>query len=475
VWPGAAVALFLALALWRLGVPSLWLDEIMSADFADGGLGELFAHLSHDVHAPGFYLLLWASLHTLGVSELAARLPAVLAGAATVGAVWGLARALRAPACAGPAAVILAVSPFFVEFSREAHPYSLSALACVLSWISLARLLRRESRSWMLAYAAACALALLSFYLTAFVLLAQLLFVAALRRVSRSKKLRAAAGMALGIAAFAALWGWALRAQMQGRAGRPLWIEGFYPEGVTPLHILGAVREIITGALWRRDPGGTLGLTVMALCAAGVAVMSGRGELGRRTRLPRAVAAWAFPVPFALFVGVCLVKPILVPRYLTMLAPFCALFFAAALWRAPRWASKPVLAGVVAVSLAAYAAYLRSMPREDWRGAVRILVPLAGGEDVIVAPGANERSCAAWYLAASGRADLADNVFPWESFAALTAGAFPDPARTLWYVQTPRDDSAAQVRTLDSRNTRVGTTPLDAGFVLRRYRGSAKP
>jgi len=69
----------------------------------------------------------------LGPAEWAVRLPALILGAATVYATWRFSRALFGPVTGVAAAAVLAMSPFFVEWSRTARGYTGLTLMAVLA------------------------------------------------------------------------------------------------------------------------------------------------------------------------------------------------------------------------------------------------------------------------------------------------------------------------------------------------------
>jgi mannosyltransferase len=142
----AAIAVAAYLRLDGLGVPSFWLDEILHQQLLDQyralpwwrWLGRL-----HEEHA-GLYYLTQLATRLFGTGEGAARLAAALFGIATVPLAWlvvlsgvpgsqpGTGDGLRArrssEIAAFCAALLLAVSPLHVYFSREARSYALLTL-----------------------------------------------------------------------------------------------------------------------------------------------------------------------------------------------------------------------------------------------------------------------------------------------------------------------------------------------------------
>ncbi len=134
-------ALALLPRLLNLGSFSLWLDEVIETEQADGSLGHLFAELRQDaVHPPLEGLLTWALLH-LGFSETARRLVPVALGVATVLllAAWAGRRfGERAGLAVGAAA---ALSPAGVHYAQELRPYALALFLMTAALLLLDRLL----------------------------------------------------------------------------------------------------------------------------------------------------------------------------------------------------------------------------------------------------------------------------------------------------------------------------------------------
>ncbi len=474
-----AVALFLALGLYRLGAHSLWLDEIMSVDFTDGAFSELFARLREDVHAPLYYFLLFANLKLSGVSEWAARLPAVLAGAATLPPLALLARRLAGARAARGALALLATSPLFLEFSREVHPYSLAALFTVLSWWALLELLRTGRRRFAALHAVCAGGLILTFYLGAFSLAAQFVFSlwAPLARRKRRRLLAAWAGGAL----LGALWIPGLYAQLTQSDLRGQYvIDLYFPEGLTARHTFATLGEVAFGAAapgWNAWLAGGAALGLAGLAAWALWPFGG-ARAGRRARQEawrRRAILTAFFAPLALFLFVCLFKPVLLARYLAPLAPFWALLLGAAIARARPAALAAGLAAAAALAqIAVYPVYLRSLPRQDWRGVVVHLRERMEPGDVVVADGVTARSCLAQYGAMLSDPKFYERVFTFEQFVEITGGRFPHANRSLWYLYREGISAPAQRGVLAANNTPQGQREFPPSFALLRFRGKAE-
>lgn len=174
---------------YQLGRPAIWFDESSSCRWIEFSVAELCARTAVDCHPPLYWLLLkgWAML--FGQSVGALRSMSVLFGVATVWATYGLVRELqshwatRIEPCglhrwtAGLAALLVALSPFHVEWSQEMRMYSLGTFLVLTSTWLLAVGLRRGGIGIWAAYAAVGVLLVYTLYFSVFTLLAHGVFV----------------------------------------------------------------------------------------------------------------------------------------------------------------------------------------------------------------------------------------------------------------------------------------------------------
>src|SRR4051794_40580598 len=136
------------LRLWGLG--KLGLTHFDEGIYAIGGLWALsprsLAGLDPTVipYAPGGYpFLVGLTYLGLGVSDVAAILPSILAGTMTIPAVGWLARRTFGPGAGGPAAAMAALSGFHVAFSRMALTDASFLLFWTLALVAGQRFLER--------------------------------------------------------------------------------------------------------------------------------------------------------------------------------------------------------------------------------------------------------------------------------------------------------------------------------------------
>ena len=179
-WPLAVLLLLAAgLRLSTLDLQSFWYDEAFTP------VRVLHASLSSTLHGvvhtenspPLWYLITWLDARVLGDGEVALRLPSALAGIATVGVVWAIGQELAGRRCALIAAALVAVNPLFVWYSQEARVYALFALTSAVAMLCCVRARREPTRGRMAAFALAGALALLTHYFAAFLLLGMVLWL----------------------------------------------------------------------------------------------------------------------------------------------------------------------------------------------------------------------------------------------------------------------------------------------------------
>ena len=310
-WAGATLglllgpAMLLALAL-RVGpamTKPLWLDETWTGMMgAQTSLPGLVRQIRDDANAPAYYSLvfLWAKL--AGVSNVALRAPNVVLGLAAVAvallqrrtlglrtaAVWGLLLAFWWPA---------------LDLNYNARCYTLLVLAATLTTVAHVRLLSRPTVGRAFAWVAAGALAFLTHYYSALLLLAEGLVLLVVHR-QRALKLWPAA------LAFLPALAWALyhlpRLEAFAQPG-----VAWYPP-LKPADLFDAVLFIGGGPL-----------AILSTLVLGALVMA--APPGAGARRPKLTSAGWSAMASVLAMGLCLVaaavRPTYTLRYLTPFAP----------------------------------------------------------------------------------------------------------------------------------------------------------
>ena len=163
---------------------SLFADELstywISATHGLGGVLSLMYGTGKIAHAeispPLYFVLAWLTTR-LGQSPELLRLPALIAGTATIPIVYLVGKYTVGRRGALAATAFVAVAPFTVYYSADARAYGLMMFATVLSTLAMLRAVDTGARRWWVLYAAAAATAFYSHYTCSFVLALQLLWL----------------------------------------------------------------------------------------------------------------------------------------------------------------------------------------------------------------------------------------------------------------------------------------------------------
>lgn len=108
---------------------SLWLDELHTAWTISGGLADIPHRAAMGNYSPVYFLLPWATSHTIGFSEFALRLPSVVPGVLLMPlAYFAVVRWTASRSAALLAAWIVALEANFIFYAQEARPYALIQL-----------------------------------------------------------------------------------------------------------------------------------------------------------------------------------------------------------------------------------------------------------------------------------------------------------------------------------------------------------
>lgn len=116
-----------------LGARSLWLDEFSTWHVSRLPLGQSLTWGPELTIPPLYQFLLRLLSADPQPLEWLLRFPAAVAGLAAVAAAWWLGRTLAGAPAGCALAALMACHPLQIEYSREARPYSLLVLGCVLS------------------------------------------------------------------------------------------------------------------------------------------------------------------------------------------------------------------------------------------------------------------------------------------------------------------------------------------------------
>jgi uncharacterized membrane protein len=224
----ALLLLATALRMYGLAAHGLWADEMTTVSTACGSVlhsplasapsftpadfwaGNTLAHTLEAVvtqdggNAVLYNVLLHAWVPLAGTSDIAVRLPSVLAGILTVAAAYALALRLATARVAWWAGVLVATQPLLIRLSQEARAYSLATLLGVVATLLFVRWIAHGGRLVLAAYGLTAAALLLTHYLAASVLAAHGAF--AVLAASVRPRRTATVATLLGAALLASAW-----------------------------------------------------------------------------------------------------------------------------------------------------------------------------------------------------------------------------------------------------------------------------
>lgn len=322
VWWAWAVpgAVMLAVGLIGISSPALWTDELQTWGMSVTSWSQMWPIMRYvDAVLAPYYVLTWTWVHVFGDSDIALRLPSVLAMAGAAALVGAIGSRLIGPRVGLIAGLVFAALPAATRFGQEARPYALAAFAATLATFLLTRALERPSWERMAAYAASVALVGMMHEIAVLLLAAHAWYVVAFHRRAFGRWLVAAVAGALPLIP---IFFFGLRQKHQVAYIQTV---GFYSFGPFTQVVLGGVAVAVAVA-------------ILALFALPL-------------RRPAALfSAWAV-VPVVLLVLVSLAVPMFLPRYLVFTLPAWALLAGRTIarFRTP-WAAT-ILAGILALGI----------------------------------------------------------------------------------------------------------------------------
>jgi hypothetical protein len=155
---GVLVSLGCGLRVWQAR-ESLWVDELHTAWCAGGSLSEVAPRAAIGNQSPLFFWLEWLLVQIGGASELALRLPSLIAGTLLPAALYGLAwRWTRSNLAALVAAALVVVDPRSIFYATEARPYALIELLAAVHVAVFLEVLTRPSLALRMAFVLGAAL-----------------------------------------------------------------------------------------------------------------------------------------------------------------------------------------------------------------------------------------------------------------------------------------------------------------------------
>jgi mannosyltransferase len=385
----AVTILGFALASYRLGTKSMWLDEATSVNHARLGLSGLWTVVSgSDPNMGLYYLLLHWWVRVFGYGEAAVRSMTVVLAGWAVPVMVLLGKRLFGRATGLLAGLLLAISPFFVQYEQTARSYALVVLLVLLSSYFFVAELERPARARSVAYVLSSSLAVYAHYFAAYVLLAQLLTLLAVKRREASTR-----GWLIVAAAVAVLCAPDVVFALRAGSGNVSWLRA--PTVGTLAHL---PSELAGGI--------ALAVVLIVLVCYGFA----RAAADRQEWQAGFLAAWLV-IPVILDFAVSkVVQPLFLDYYMIIVLPPFMLLAAVGVAKLSRQAAQAIALGLLVVlSAVGVRNWYTSPGAENYRGAARyILDHERPGDGVIYYPagsvgGKGASSGFAYYDALDGR------------------------------------------------------------------------
>jgi hypothetical protein len=325
----AAVSLLGAgLRVGGLGAQAPSIDEGWSLGAVMGDLAHTVGVVSQDTHPPLYFLLQWLQVHAFGTGLAADRAIAALVGTLLVVGTALFARRATSDGAALFAALLIALSPLAVFYSRDARPHILSAALVLAAGAALLASYRRPTLPRLVLNGLAAGAAMLTAYPAVVILAGQ---AAGLALVTRRWHPRAVVPLLVAALVCAP---WFLLARPNAGQARSIL---FAPAGDLVPRVAEFLRVTVyatTGGFSLEDvlvPA--LALLVVALLAAGV--VAGRG-FGRPSAAA-GILGGTIIATLGFYALTSALGGLFVARYLLPITAPLAIGYSAAVWRLPGW------------------------------------------------------------------------------------------------------------------------------------------
>jgi len=386
----------LAFATRLIGLDGgLWVDEIYSLVRSfRAPIGTILTEFWGDNHHPFYAVLAHASRALFGETPWAVRLPAMLMGVAAIPMLYALGTTVVRQREALLAALLLAVSYHHVWFSQNARGYSAIALVAIVTMWAFLRGVATGERRYFVLYGVVAGLGAYTHLTVVFVVvghaLAALLLLAAPGATIDRRALVRGGLVAFGLGAAVTL---ALYAPMLGQVTdfflhRPSQLRGVS----TPRWaFVETIRVLVLGL------GAGLALVGGTVLAAGVVVgASGLAALWRRNRL--FVLMLAGPC-VATVAGAALARGTMYPRFFFFAIGPAMLLAVRGAYSVCSWISRragraalgePLATGgivIVVLLSAASLSFNYRYPKQDFEGAMRVVLAERAPGDAVVTTG----------------------------------------------------------------------------------------
>jgi mannosyltransferase len=447
--PSAIGIAALLLRLYGLGDKPLWLDEVASLRRATASLPALVSDSLHNTHYPTYFLLLWL-VAKIGMSQWLIRLPSAVFGGLSAALVCVIGSNVADRRSGAAAGLLLAVSPFAVQFGQEARSYALVSCLILIALWGLVQLARqpaaaalpltgnRALRGPWIAYILGTAAALdvlnvaIPWFAAANLGALAIAPAAAAGRRGFWRNWAAAQGLILALWAPLLILVWVSRngAVLEGAEWAPAGTFRTIWSILAPVYLL-RISSFITFDLM---PAPVPGLAIAIVAAAA----AGAWRLRREPTVLRVLANATLVLPIGLFL-VSLAVPVLVPRYFAWGAAPFFIFAGVGLgqFAGARFAAVSAALGAIGlINLAPYYSY-ETKPR--WDLAAVKLAALARPGDVVLLNSYYAYSVLSVFAARAGL-DEHRVKLSWEPADAARVA----PGRDVWAVYGRTGQAARQ-------------------------------
>ncbi len=377
---GAIILLGAAVRFTTVSEQSFWGDEASTWLVVSRGFGHVWSTVPKTESTPPlYYVLLWLWSRLFGIREAGLRSFSALCGTLTIPVMWAIGRRLVSERVGLIAALLTAVNPLLFWYSQESRTYSMLVLTSATSLLALLWALEQPSRGRLLTWGLAAALAILSHYFAAVIVVPEAIWLAlSLRGRGQLGSGDIAISFGPPVVISAALVPLLIQ-QNDGRAGFIADDSGSLPYRVGQL-----VKQDLLGD---GQPEKVL-LLVLGLCLvlAALALLWKRGVPSERAaaRLPLVIGGAG--VVLALVISAT-VTDYFNTRNLLETWPALALVVAIGLGcaKARQWGLL-CTAGLAVLGLFCVANVIRdpNFQRDNWRGAVRAAGPVTAPRAIVI-------------------------------------------------------------------------------------------
>jgi len=194
-----AAAFVVAVSIWLIALRApLWLDETGSYWHISAGFSQIWARHYQTPSFPAYEYILWLSTKFIGASEIALRVPSILAMLGASFLLYLAAREFLEREIAFVAAILFCLNPIVTLAAIDVRPYAFAVLVTNASILILFRL-RRTDSNWMAALFGISAACILYFLFIFGVILPALLLVFFVLKIRDRKAMWRQFGVALAV------------------------------------------------------------------------------------------------------------------------------------------------------------------------------------------------------------------------------------------------------------------------------------